>query len=77
VGTYCALFAGAGVRGGAVHGRSDRLGAHVASDPVSPNDLLATVYHCLGYGAETMIHDPQQRPIPLYDGGQPVRTILT
>src|SRR6185295_17166057 len=41
VGTYCAWFAGAGVSGGAVHGRSDRLAAFVASDPVAPGDLLS------------------------------------
>jgi hypothetical protein len=76
VGSYCAWFAGAGVRGGVVHGRSDRAAAYVASDPVSPGDLLATVYHCLGYGPETALYDQQQRQLPLYDGGQPVSGIL-
>jgi hypothetical protein len=76
VGSYCALFAGAGIQGGAVYGKSDRKAAFVAADPVAPNDLLATVYHCLGYGEETIIHDLQGRPAHLYDGGRPVRAIL-
>jgi hypothetical protein len=76
VASYCALFAGAGIQGGAVHGRSDRHAAFVAAEPVAPNDLLATVYHLLGYGPETLIYDRQRRAIPLHDDGRPVRAIL-
>jgi hypothetical protein len=76
VACYSALMAGAGIRGGAVHGRSDRIAAFVAADPVSPQDVLATVYHCLGIGPETMIYDRQRRALPLYDEGQPIRDIL-
>ncbi len=76
VGSYCALFAGAGIQGGAVYGKSDRKAAFVTADPVAPKDLLATVYHCMGYGEETMIYDMQGRPAHLYEGGRPVRAIL-
>jgi uncharacterized protein (DUF1501 family) len=47
-GCYFVVLAGGGVRGGQVHGRSDRLAAYPAADPVSPADLTATVYHVLG-----------------------------
>lgn len=42
------LLAGAGIRGGAVYGASDRTGAFVKDMPVSPEDFGATVYHALG-----------------------------
>lgn len=76
VGAYNALFAGAGIAGGAVYGGSDKLAAYVTSYPVSPQDLLATIYHCAGIGPETVIHDRQQRALPLYGDGLPIRGIL-
>jgi uncharacterized protein (DUF1501 family) len=45
---YSALVAGAGIRGGAVYGSSDRVGAYVHDRPVSPEDFGATLFHALG-----------------------------
>ncbi len=52
---YTALLAGAGVRGGLVHGASDRIGAYVKDDPVSPEDFGATLLHALGIAPETRL----------------------
>src|SRR5207237_9346366 len=41
------VLAGAGIRGGQVYGSSDRLAAHPATAPVSPDDLAATIYHAI------------------------------
>jgi hypothetical protein len=76
VGSYCALFAGAGIRGGAVYGRSDRIAAYVTENPVSPQDLLATVYHLGGVGPEAAVTDRLGRPLSLYGDGVPVLAIL-
>jgi hypothetical protein len=76
VGSYCALFAGAGVKGGAVHGRSDRIAAHVADGPVSPRDVLATVYHLCGVEADAEFSDRQGRPLSLYGDGRPILPVL-
>ena len=38
------------------------------SDPVRPEDLLATVYHQLGIPLSTEIHDQEDRPWPIVDG---------
>ena len=45
---FPAVFAGGGVVGGQVIGKSDRLGAYPVSRTFSPPDLAATVYHALG-----------------------------
>lgn len=45
---YTALLAGAGIRGGAIYGASDRQGAHVKDKPVSPENFGASIYHALG-----------------------------
>jgi hypothetical protein len=62
------VLAGAGVRGGCVHGASDRHAAYPASAPVSPDDLAATTYHLLGIDPRTEIHDRQGRPWRLAGG---------
>ncbi len=72
---FSVLLAGGGIRGGMVHGASDRIGAYPSTPPVHPQDLMATVYHCLGIDPHTMIYDLQHRPLPLMDG-EPVHAIL-
>jgi hypothetical protein len=63
-----ALLAGAGIRGGQVHGSSDATAAYPASDPVEPADLAATVYHALGIEPALEIQDRLNRPFPLATG---------
>jgi hypothetical protein len=52
---YSAMLAGAGVRGGTVYGASDSNAAYVKDNPVSPEDLAATLFHALDIPAETPI----------------------
>jgi hypothetical protein len=63
-----ALLAGAGVRGGLVHGSSDGSAAYAAENPVSPDDLAATIFDCLGISLEQEMRDSQGRPYPLCSG---------
>ena len=65
---YTALLAGGGVRGGHVHGASDRIGAYPSRDPVRPEDLSATMFHLLGIDPHTEIRDTLNRPLPLSPG---------
>ena len=52
---YTALLAGAGIRGGAIHGASDRHGGYVRDNPVSPESFGATLFHALGVAPETRL----------------------
>ncbi len=52
---YSAMLAGAGVRGGAVYGASDRQAAYVADRPVRPEDFAATLLHALDIPPQTPI----------------------
>ena len=76
-GVFSALFAGAGVRGGQVIGRSDKLGAYPASRAYYPSDLGATIYSALGIDPESEVRDRLGRTFklnrgevirPLFDG---------
>lgn len=62
------VFAGGGIRGGQVYGSSDRDAAYPRTDPVTPEDLAATLYHALGINPATELIDPLGRPIPLSTG---------
>jgi hypothetical protein len=71
---YTALLAGAGVRGGAVYGRSDRNAGYVADSPVRPEDFGATLFHALGVPPETRLaSDGFTRPA---SAGSPVLGIF-
>lgn len=76
--SYCfpALLAGAGIRGGAVWGRSDKDAAYPADNPVSPEDMAATVFHALGIDPATRILDAQNRPVPLLETGEPLERLF-
>jgi len=65
---YTAVFAGGGVRGGQVIGKSDKNGGYPASTPYHPNDIGATIYHTLGVDPASTIVDEQGRPIHLNRG---------
>jgi uncharacterized protein (DUF1501 family) len=65
---FSVLVAGGGFRGGQVYGASTPDGAYVASDPVSPGDLAATMFHCLGVAPSTEIRDGLNRPFPVAEG---------
>jgi uncharacterized protein (DUF1501 family) len=57
-----------GVRGGVIHGASDSIGAYPKDGRVRPQDLMATIFHCLGIPPHTEIHDALGRPLPLMRG---------
>jgi hypothetical protein len=65
---FPAMFAGGGVVGGQVIGKSDRLGAHAVTQTFGPPDLAATVYHALGVDPATEVRDRLGRPLRLCSG---------
>lgn len=76
--TYCygMWFAGAGIRGGTVVGESDNQAAYVKDRPVSPADVCATIYECLGIDPDLMVPDRAGRPMSVSHGGRPIRELL-
>jgi len=73
---YSVALAGGGVRGGQVYGASDPIGGYPRENRVQPQDLTATVFHCLGYDPQTEIHDTLGRPLPL-SRGEVIRQVLS
>jgi Protein of unknown function (DUF1501) len=74
---YPVVFAGGGVRAGTLFGASDKNGAYPTANPVTPQDVAATIYHCLGIDPETRIPDRFGRPVEVGSGGKVIDAILT
>lgn len=73
---YCNLIAGAGVARGRQIGSSDKNGAFVKDDPVSPKDILCTMYHLLGIDPHQTIPDRLGRPFRLVSEGDVLPRLL-
>jgi hypothetical protein len=67
---YSVVLAGGGIARGKVVGKSDKIAGTVAERPVSPKDLLATIYHLLGLDPHTLITDRTGRPVPILPHGE-------
>lgn len=65
---YTALLAGAGVKSGFVYGASDNHAAYPAENPVTPDDLAATLFHLLGIDPHTHVMGVNNRPLPISNG---------
>ncbi|MGQ0634545.1 MAG: DUF1501 domain-containing protein [Planctomycetaceae bacterium] len=72
-----ALLAGGGLRTGQVVGSTDALAAAVKERPIPFQDVLATLYHCLGIDPHEFVRDVSGRPVPILPGtAQVIRELL-
>jgi hypothetical protein len=66
---FCSLVAGGGFRGGHVVGASDKTGEAVADRPVSPTDLIGSMYDLLGIDTEATLPHPQGLAVNVMPAG--------
>jgi uncharacterized protein (DUF1501 family) len=59
---YTSIIAGAGIKRGYVHGKSDKTASAPAENPVHPAELLATIYHSFGIDPETIVYNHLKQP---------------
>jgi hypothetical protein len=72
----CALVAGGGLKVGQVVGATNRRGEYPKERPLTPQDLLATVYRHLGIDPRHEFTDGIGRPIPILPAGEPIRELI-
>lgn len=73
---FSTMLAGGGVKRGSVYGLSDSLAAEPEENPVSPEDLAATIYNQLGINSDKELMAPGGRPIEIVDGGKVIKELL-
>jgi len=59
---YTAVVAGAGIKRGHVHGKSDKTGSAPVEDPVHPGELLATIYRSFAIDPATIVYNHLNQP---------------
>lgn len=74
----CALLAGGGLRTGQVIGATNRLGEYPIERPVTFQEIMATLYHCLGIDLKQIREfDLRGRPqYPVDPDVQPLRELV-
>jgi hypothetical protein len=72
---FSVALAGGGIKGGQVYGSSDKHGGYPKDGRVAPQDLTATLLHCLGYDPHAEVRDPLGRPFAA-SKGDVIRAIL-
>jgi uncharacterized protein (DUF1501 family) len=73
---FSIVLAGGGIKRGNIYGSSDATGAEPDSNPLSVEDMSATIFHCLGINPEKKLLAPGGRPIDIVRGGKVVEDLL-
>jgi len=70
------MLAGGGIKNGQVIGASDAKAAGPLDTEISPDDVAATFYHCLGIDPAQILQTPDGRPITLVRDGSPITELI-
>lgn len=75
-GAFSALISGGGLRMGQVVGATNSKAEYPVADPVTPQDLLATVYRHLGIDPQQTFLDFSGRPVYILNSGRPIPQLI-
>jgi hypothetical protein len=70
------VLAGGGLKMGQVVGESSSKAEVPKTNPISPQDLMATVFHVLGLPLDLHFQDPTGRPTPMITDGKPIAELV-
>ena len=73
---FSTVFAGGGIQGGQVYGKTDDEGRRVAENKVKVEDFHATIGYGLGIDLEDPIYSPSGRPFVFGNHGTPVTSLF-
>ena len=69
-------LAGGGLKRGYAHGSTDAQGMAPSIDPCTPDDVAATIFHCLGIDPHSELNTSTGRPIQLFREGRVIEKLL-
>ncbi len=70
------VFAGGGVKRGAVVGASDRTASYPVTHPHGIQDVLRTIFHLMGIDSDKIYTTPLGRPVPIVKGGKVIDELI-
>ena len=71
-----AVMAGGGIKRGVVLGETDARAEFPKERPISPQDVLATMYGQLGINPEKSYRNEADRPVAILNDGVPIPEII-
>ncbi len=69
-------LAGGGLKMGQTVGESTAKAEAPKNRPISPQDLMATIFHVLGMPQDLHFKDPTGRPVPMINGGKVISELV-
>jgi hypothetical protein len=75
-GVWSIVLAGGGIHGGQVLGASDAHAEAPADRPVTPAEIVATIYHSLGIDETQCLSRPDGASYRLVEGAAPIRELF-
>jgi hypothetical protein len=75
-GALSVVLAGGGLQMGQAIGATDARAEYPRERPLTPEDILATMYHVLGIDPNIEYLNEAQRPIKILNGGTPIRELV-
>ena len=70
------LVAGAGVPAGQVIGETDVKGYYASDKIYSPEDFACSIYTKMGINPKMILHTNTGRPLPIVNGGSPIKELF-
>jgi uncharacterized protein (DUF1501 family) len=70
------MMAGGGLKTGGVLGKTNERAEHPVERPLTPADILATIYHVMGIDYRQELYDQLGRPIPVLRQGEAIRELI-
>ncbi|MBL8798653.1 MAG: DUF1501 domain-containing protein [Planctomycetia bacterium] len=71
------VLAGGGFKKGYAHGTTDAQGMAPATEPCTPDDVAATIFHAMGIDPMHELQTPTGRPIALFREGRVIDKLLS
>lgn len=76
-GCFSTMIAGAGIAGGRIVGKTDKIGKSVEEEHCYPQDMNATIAYGLGLPIEKEIYSPSGRPFKVAHEGTPLKSLFS
>lgn len=73
---FACAIAGGGIRGGRVYGETNNDGNEIISNPVTPENLFATLCHQLWIDHNKVNYSPQGRPLKYVNSGAVIEELV-
>jgi hypothetical protein len=71
------LLAGGGIKAGCAHGTTDVNGMAPNREPCTPDDVAATIFHCLGIDSHHEVMSTSGRPMSLFREGKVIEKLVS